>query len=123
MNYSLDVVEDDPYEAYTRFVNEYADAYTGKGKSGISPLMVFLISFAVAGVFLLVNCFGKKGKKTTTDSTYVVGGKPLMRLREDRYIRKSVTKTKIQTDSGSGGGGGHHTSAGGVSHGGAGHSR
>ena len=47
-----------------------------------------------------------------------------MRLREDRFIRKTVSKTKIERDSGSGGGGsGHHMSAGGRSHGGAGHSR
>ena len=123
MSYALEDVDDDPYMAYRTIVSEYADSYTGANDKGGGIAITFLAAFVIAGIFLLINCFGKKGKKTTTDSTYVVGGKPLMRLREDRYIRKSVTKTKIQTESGSGGGSGHHRSAGGVSHGGAGHSR
>ena len=123
MSYALEEVEEDPYMAYRTIVSEYADSYTGTNDKIGGITITFITAFVIAGIFLLINCFGKKGKKTTTDSTYVVGGRPLVRLRKDRYIRKSVTKTKIQTDSGSGGGGGHHTSAGGVSHGGAGHSR
>ena len=123
MSYALEDVEEDPYMAYRTIVSEYADSYTGTNDKIGGITITFITAFVIAGIFLLINCFGKKGKKTTTDSTYVVGGRPLVRLRKDRYIRKSVTKTKIQTDSGSGGGGGHHTSAGGVSHGGAGHSR
>ncbi len=43
-----------------------------------------------------------------------------MTRREDRFIRKSVTKRKIETNSGGGGGG---FSGGGGGHGGGGHSR
>ena len=124
MSYSLYDVEDDPYGAYSLLVNEYADYYTGLGSDGPNVWHGILGAFVISAIFCLINCFSRKGKKTTTDSTYVVGGRPLIRLREDRFIRKTVSKTKIERDSGSGGGGsGHHRSAGGHSHGGAGHSR
>lgn len=124
MSYSLAVVDDDPYTAYKRIVNEYADYYVGTDSE--EPVMLYALigSFVIAGIFCLINCIGKKGKKTVTDTTYVVGGRPHIRLQEDRFIRKSVSKTKISSDSGSGGGGsGHHRSAGGRSHGGGGHRR
>ena len=82
-----------------------------------------LCSILISGIFCLINCIGKKGKKTVTDTTYVVGGRPHIRLQEDRFIRKSVSKTKMSSDSGSGGGSGHHRSSGGRSHGGGGHRR
>ena len=125
MDYSLYEVDENPYEAYSLLVNEYADHYTMLGSKGSSVGISILGSFVVAAIFCLINCFSRKGKKTTTDSTYVVGGRPRLRVKEDRFIRKSVSKVKIDRDSGGSGGGshGHHMSAGGRSHGGAGHSR
>ena len=123
LDYSLEVVEDSPYEAYCRYVDTYADYYNIYYGDLEIPF-IFILGFAliVAGIFFLVNIFSKKGKSTVNDVTYVVGGRPTLRKKEDRFIRKSVSKVKINTDSGSGGGG-RHTSAGGSSFGGGGHSR
>ncbi len=123
LNYSLEVVEDSPYEAYCRYVDTYADYYNIYYGDLEIPF-IFTAGFAllVAGIFFLVNIIGKKGKSTVNQATYVVGGRPTLRWKEDRFIRKSVSKVKINTDSNSSGGG-RHTSAGGSSFGGGGHSR
>ncbi len=126
LDYSLAVVEDDPYEAYYRFVTEYENTYIQDDGEILNPMFLFGGSFVIAAIFLAINCFSRKGKKTTTSSTYVVGGRPVIRLKEDRFLRKSVSKTKIETSSssgGGGGGGGSHRSSGGSSFGGGGHRR
>lgn len=126
VDYSLAVVEDSPYEAYYRFVTEYENTYIQDDNEVLNPMVLILGSFVIALIFFVINCFGRKGKKTTTSSTYVAGGRPVIRLREDRFIRTSVSKTKIQTSSssgGGGGGGGSHRSSGGSSFGGGGHRR
>jgi len=127
VDYSLAVVEDSPYEAYYRFVSEYENTYIQDDGEVYNPMVLLLGSFVIAAIFFAVNCIGRRGKKTTTSSTYVAGGRPVIRLREDHFIRTSVTKTRIQTDSssggGGGGGGGSHRSSGGSSFGGGGHRR
>ncbi len=126
LNYSLSVVEQDPFEAYYRFVCEYENTYIQDDGEVLNPMVLLLGSFVIAMIFFAVNCIGRRGKKTTTSSTYVAGGRPVIRLREDRFIRTSVSKTRIQTSSssgGGGGGGGSHRSAGGSSFGGGGHRR
>lgn len=122
LDYSLAVVEESPYEAYYRFVCEYENMYIHDDGEELNPLVLVLGSFVIALIFLVINCIGRKGKKTTTSSTYVAGGRPVMRLREDRFLRKSVSKVRMQSSSSSGGGGGHR-SAGGSSFGGGGHRR
>ena len=117
--------QDDYYYAYRNVVELIPDAI-GKDVSMnsniISPYMVLIIAAVVAGLFILVNIKSKIGDRTTTASTYVIGGKPNMKNQSDVFLRKTVSKTKIETSSGSGGSGGH-MSAGGHSHGGGGHSR
>jgi len=128
LDYSLAAVEEDPYEAYYRFVTEYESVYVQDDGEILNPLVLLLGSFVIALIFLAVNCIGRKGKKTTTSTTYVAGGGPIIRLKEDRFLRKSLNRVRIQSDSSSsggsgGGGGGIHTSSGGSSFGGGGHRR
>lgn len=126
LNYSLEVVEESPYEAYYRFVCEYENVYVQDDGEVLNPMVLILGSFVIAAIFFAINCFGKKGKKTTTNSTYVAGGRPVIRWKEDRFLRKSLNRVRIQSDSssgGGGGGGGSHRSAGGSSFGGGGHRR
>lgn len=122
-----DRVEDDPYAAYVSYVENVRRDMTGGSMSNTSlgkvlqPHYILIAALVIAVVFLLVNWSSKKGKRTTTDRTYVVGGNPTFRRREDRFLYKNVTKRKIEKSSSSGGGGGgHHRSSGGHSHGGGG---
>ena len=125
LDMSLEYVEDDPAYAYGQFVELVA------GQMGpYDPTMrVFgsgvacVIGLVTGLIFYLVNHGNKKGKKTVSNSTYVRGGKPVIKEKQDIFITKTVTRRKIQTSSSSGGGGGSHMSAGGHSHGGGGHSR
>lgn len=125
---SLEYVDSDPYGAYSRFVEDFAfDMSDFGGTMGnlISPVFILLASIVVTGIFLLANLSFRKGKKTVNEMTYVAGGRPNMRRKEDTFLHKTITQRRIETSSGSGGsgGGGHHTSSGGHSHGGGGHSR
>lgn len=125
-------VDTNPYKAYSGFVDDvYRDLSPKQAAVDAMPWYAYsLIAGLLAMViFVIVNLSGRKGKKTTNQRSYVNGGQPRMRRKEDRFIRKSVTSRTIQTSSGggggssSGGGGGHHTSSSGASHGGGGHSR
>ena len=123
---SLDYVEDSPYIAYSTMVDYFVIDMTGGSVTDtiFNPLYIFIAAVVIALIFLLVNWSSKKGKRTTTDRTYVVGGNPVFRRREDRFLYKNVTKRKVESSSLSGGGGGgHHRSSGGHSHGGGGHRR
>ena len=120
-------VEDNPYAAYVSYVENVRRDMTGGSMSNSSlgrilqPHYILIAALVIAVIFLLINWSSKKGKRTTTDRTYVVGGNPTFRRREDRFLYKNVTKRKIEKSSGSGGGGGgHHRSSGGHSHGGGG---
>lgn len=92
-------------------------------------VMVLIVPTVVALIYACVNMHQAPGVDTTTATTYVPGGKPIMKSRRDDFLRKTVSKVKIETESSSGsrssGGGsyGHHTSSGGHSHGGGGHRR
>lgn len=114
-----------PYEAYSTFIKMFRNDVTGVSTGNttldliLQPIWILVIAVVIAVIFLIVNWSSKKGKKTTTGRTYVVGGNPTFRHREDRFLHKNVTKVKIERNSGSGGGGSHR-SAGGHSHGGGG---
>ena len=119
------------YEAYARALKKIA--YYGKADGASEPIqipwaVVLVIPAIIAAIYAAVNMKQAPGKDTTTPMTYVPGGKPEMVAQRDDFIRKNVTKVKIETSSSgsrSGGGGsyGHHTSSGGFSHGGGGHRR
>ncbi len=121
-------VDSNPYRAYREFVEHVArDMSPNRTKVEIPWYVPIVVAVVATVVFILLNLSNRKGRKTTTQRSYINGGQPHMRHKEDLFIRKSVTKRKIETSSGGGsgssGGGGHHTSSSGASHGGGGHSR
>jgi len=118
----------DPYRAYMAYVDRVASLMSSS-RSGMEPLpvpAVVILPLIAALVYALMNLKQKAAKDTTTASTYVEGGKPVMKARADDFIRKNVVTRRIETGSSSGGrggshsrgGGGHHTSRSGASHGG-----
>lgn len=123
LDLALENVEDDPAYAYGSVVDMVVDYMNpniplGEGLGGIISVLIGL----VAGlIFFIANFGGKKGKKTVQTRTYVKSGKADISERQDIFLTKTVTRRKIETQSG--GGGGSHVSAGGHSHGGGGHRR
>lgn len=117
-------VEDDPYRAYTTYVNTfYKDMKGGRLGIDVPVWLPFLIGAAAAVIFIAVNWKSKSGKKTTNAVTYVNGKRADFVNRQDIFIRKTVTRRRIQTSSSSGGGGHHSSGGGGGHHGGGGHRR
>lgn len=117
-------VEKDPYRAYKTYINDFYHDMMGVQLftlyvPGYVPWLVGLLS---AVIFAFCNRRSKKGDKTTTALTYTGGMQPVFRIRQDRFLRKSVVSRKIQTSS-VGGGGRSGGGGGGGSHGGGGHSR
>lgn len=119
-------VEDDPYKAYETYVNEFYYDMTGTGQ--LTESLPFWSPFAAAAiiaiVFIAVHWSSKKGNRTTMATTYVNGGRPELKRKEDVLVNKVVTRRHIERSSGNGGGssgGGGHS--GGGHHGGGGHSR
>ncbi len=120
-------VEKNPYRAYKTYVNDFYHDMMGLHivRLNLSGLIPWIAGMIAAVFFILSNWRPESGDKTVTAVTYVEGRQPAFRVREDRFLRKSVTQHKIQT-SGSGGSGGHSGGGGGHSggsHGGGGHSR
>ena len=135
INRVLDAVyyglDDGAYEAYLDYIDTvyYLMADEGQMESAsLSVGMILGLPFIVALIYALVNLRQSKAKVTTQANTYVEGGRPVMRVRRDDFIRKHVVTRRIETSSGSrsgghSGGGGGHRSSGGVSHGGGGRRR
>lgn len=119
-------VEDDPYRAYKTYINEFYHDMMGWRLChlNVPGYVPCLIGFITCVIFIFLNWSSREGRKTTTATTYVAGRQPEFRVSQDRFLRKTVTKRKIQTNSGGGGGsGGHSHGGGGGHHGGGGHSR
>lgn len=118
-------VENNPYRAYRTYINDFYHDMLGLQIFNLYvPASVPWIAGLISSViFALVNWRAKRGAKTTTALTYVDGMEPHFRVREDRFLRKSVVQHKIQSSSGGGGGGHSGGGGGGGSHGGGGHSR
>lgn len=119
-------VEHDPYRAYKTYVNDFYHDMIGVQLFNlyVPAVVPWIIGIISAVIFILYNGRSKRGAKTTTAVTYVDGMEPRFRVREDRFLRKSVVKHRIESSSSGhshSGGGGH--SSGGRSHGGGGHSR
>ena len=123
-------IEGNPYRAYVAYVDSVVDEMTGgKALSRADMPMMFVVAFVfptiVALIYMCINLNQKKAKDTTTASTYVAGGRPVLVNKSDRFLRKHVSSRRIETSSSSGGshrsgggGGGHHRSSSGASHGG-----
>lgn len=118
-----DRVEESPYEAYRAYVDE-ACRLVKKGNISLPLWMILVTPAVIAAVYFSVHRTHKKAEDTTTASTFVRNGKPVMNESRDEFIRKNVTSVKIETNSsGSRSGGGGHRSSSGVRHGGGGRRR
>lgn len=117
-------VERDPCRAYQRYVNDFYHDMLGTRVFTlyVPDAVPWIAGIISAVIFILCNRRTKSGVRTTTAMTYVDGLEPRFRVREDRFLHKSVVKRKMESG-GSGGGGGGHSGGGGGSHGGGGHSR
>lgn len=136
-DYDVDYVLDDvyryiernPYRAYKTYVNGVYRQMTGSGlfRLRVPGWIPWLAGIIAALGFLLFNWNSKKGASTVTAFTYVAGKQAQFPVRQDRFLRKSVTQHTIQTSSSGGSGGGHSSGGGGGhssgSHGGGGHHR
>lgn len=118
-------VEHNPYRAYKTYINDFYHDMLGIQVFHLYvpnsvPWIIGLIS---AVIFAICNGKSKKGARTTTAVTYVAGAQPQFRVKEDRFLRKSVVTRRIETNKSNGGGGHSGGGGGGGSHGGGGHSR
>ena len=89
--------DQDPYGAYVKYVNLFAEMMTGSG--GIPDIPVFApLVLAVLGTVLFVESAlrNHRGSKTVNLTTYVEGGKPELKRQEDIFLRKTVTKRHIE---------------------------
>lgn len=124
-----DKVETNPFAAYKAYVDKTCQyAQEGQSRIRIPWILVLVLPIVIAAMYAVAHLHQRPAKDTTTASTYIAGGKPVMRNQKDEFSRKSVVTHRISTDSSSGGsyrsgGGGHHVSRGGVSHGGGGRRR
>ncbi len=132
--YAVDVYYDsNPYKAYKAYIDQVCDYMDGSFRVdvGTNVLQAVLIAFVASLVYAGIHLKRNKAQKTVTPTTYVPGGKPILRQKRDDFLRKRVVSRRIENNSGggshgggggfSGGGGGHHTSSSGASHGGGGH--
>lgn len=131
-----DYYDSNPYKAYKSYIDKVCDYLDHKVFTGIELgsayyLPALIISVIVAWIYAAVHLKGNRAGKTVAPNAYVVGGKPVVGVQQDDFIRKDLVKRHIETSSGGGGGsrssgrssggGGHHVSRGGASHGGGGH--
>ena len=96
--------------------DRYRYGVTGKlpvgAKLGITVGAPSLIALLVCSLF---KAQMKTAKLRTTAEEYVVPGSAALRIKEDRFVNRTQTRTLIQSSSGSrggGGGGGFHTHTG-----------
>lgn len=118
-----DIVNEDPYGAYVRFVNDIVNIMQGNNTFAQNSvgytIFVVIIAIVIAIIYLTKNLAANKGKVTTNKRTYVPSGKANILKQSDILLNVNVTHHTISSSSGSGGGG-HHMSSGGHSHGGGG---
>lgn len=131
INVVLDKVDEyydvNPYKAYIAYIDAVS-SWLAEGEGEFMNVEFFLfaaiVSAVVAACYAISHLRKNKAKDTVAANAYVSGGKPQMRVRRDDFIRKSVVKHRIETNSGghgsSGGGGrgGSFTSSSGRSYGG-----
>lgn len=82
-----------------------------------------LIAAVVSAIIVFIMGLGQKSSMAANSATYMNNDKFKVHQKSDIFIRRTTTKHKIETDSGSGssgGGGSFHSSSSGSSHGGGG---
>ncbi len=110
----------DYYDAFNTFINECESELKTDYEKGIFTTGKFLVCLAIGVVIggIIVFCFIMQLLNVAPEkgaSNYSSGGFKLTN-KSDRFIRSSISKTKIQKDSGSS----THTGSSGTSHGGGG---
>ena len=100
-----EIVNDNPYEAYTSIVNNVATMIqTGRSSYvQINPIIVFLAAAVIGAIFVGVQLIGHGGKDTVLRSTYAKGDVQ-MNEKQDIFLHSHVTRTKRPSKSSSGGG-------------------
>lgn len=126
-------VEESPYKAYRAYVDAFCEIMTEPSYEQETAVATIFVGFVVITIacliYVAVNANQAAAKDTTTDTQYVVNGRPTINVSEDLLTDKRVTSRVIQTSSGGGGGshrsggGGSHRSSSGRSHGGGGRRR
>lgn len=117
-----DLVDGSLYEASITYI-QTVDRYI-KVRPGLNPDFFLLklpfqllFGFIIAIIIILIMVHNSGGKVTVTQSTYLDAKSPGVIGRYDRFVRKTVSKRKIESSSSSGGGSGGN-SGGSGSHGG-----
>ncbi len=85
--------DQDPYGAYVKYVNLFAEMMTGSG--GIPDIPVFApLVLAVLGTVLFVESAlrNHRGSKTVNLTTYVEGGKPELKRQEGYFLKEDCDK-------------------------------
>ena len=99
-----DIVNKDPYKAYTRLINLVAEE-TQKSPMfhiNISPIWVLLGCLVVSLIFVVAQLSGQVGKDTVKKSTYVKKDGVQMNDKKDVFLHSHVTRTKRKSDDDSG---------------------
>lgn len=120
-------IEKNPYRAYKTYVDDFYDDMLGMRAfhADVSGMFILIPAIIATVIFVAVNWQARSGEKTTTAATYLNGEQERFLNKQDIFVRKSVVKHHIESNSGKSGGGhsGGHSGGGGGSHGGGGHSR
>ena len=115
--------DDDPYFAYSDLMLECMHKIDYEARPMWGWSVSLIVGLVAAVIYIVANWKSKLGSVDVNEDTYAENhGSGAMKVKEDLFINKTVTKRKIESSSGSGGGGGGH-STGGSSFGGGGHSR
>lgn len=115
-------VEGNPYRAYKVYANDFYHDMMGMNVVPVNIPRWITVAIGIISLVIFVACNwkAKRGKKTTVATTYVEAMEPHFDVRKDRFLRKSVVRHKMKSNSS----GGNHGSGGGSSYSGSGvHSR
>lgn len=105
------------YSACKNFVSRIS-YYYNYVPTLLRPGVQLIIAIVIGAFITLMIVANAGGKDTTSAATYMTNMQGAVTARRDDYIRTSVTKTRIESSSGSSGrsGGGHSFSSGGGRH-------
>jgi len=96
--------------------------YTAMDRFKQNIWIYILISVAVGAIGAGIMAINSGGRITVSSGTYIDKSSIKVNRTQDQFIRTTVTKRKIETQSSGGGGSSTHTSSGGDTHGGGGRS-
>ncbi|WP_420819710.1 TPM domain-containing protein [Paenibacillus faecis] len=102
------------FETFIKTVDRYMNYKPGFNPDNILFNLWFQLgaALAIGGIAVGVMAYRSGGRVTVNGGTYEDSGNSGVLQREDRYIRTTVTKRKIEKSSSSSGGGGGTTSGG-----------